>query len=241
MQYLDLTLPDIAANLALDEALLIAAEERGTGPVLRVWEFPAFAVVLGASRRWREDVHVEACRADRVAIARRSTGGGTVVLGPGALNVAVVLEAGSAPGLRSVDTAQRIVLERFAAAIREQEPRVEVLGSGDLTMAGRKFAGSAQRRLRDHFLVHASILYDFPLDRISRYLALPSRQPAYREGRSHDDFLGNLAVPRDLLGQTLRSAWPNAEEATQPLSKTQDIVDRLVETKFADQSWVERL
>ena len=48
MRYLDLTLPDAAANLALDEALLLQAEETQCGEVLRVWEWPLPAVVLGA-------------------------------------------------------------------------------------------------------------------------------------------------------------------------------------------------
>src|SRR3954462_12573016 len=90
-RYLEGALPGIAANLALDEALLIEADERGAGPALRIWEPEEVAVVLGASGRWREDVKVDACREDGVAIARRSSGGGTVVIGPGTINVAVVL------------------------------------------------------------------------------------------------------------------------------------------------------
>ena len=46
--YLDFTLPTVEENLALDEALLLAAEERGGVPVLRVWESPVTTVVLGA-------------------------------------------------------------------------------------------------------------------------------------------------------------------------------------------------
>ena len=54
---------------------------------------------------------------------------------------------------------------------------------------GRKFGGSAQRRLKSWFMVHCSILYDFPIERIDRYLKMPRRQPEYRAGRSHGDFL----------------------------------------------------
>src|SRR5947209_19862954 len=118
MRYLELTLPEIAANLALDEALLVAAEERGAGSVLRIWEPEQTAVVLGASCRWRDDVRVDACRDDGVAVARRSSGGGTVVVGAGTLNVAVILASDAAPGLGSVDVAHRFVLDRLAAAIR---------------------------------------------------------------------------------------------------------------------------
>ena len=201
------TLPGTAANLALDEALLIEADAAGRAvATLRIWEPDEVAVVLGASGRWRDEVKVEACRADGVAIARRSSGGGTVVIGPGTLNVAVVLPATAAPGLEGVVAAQAYVLGRIAAALRACGPAVEVLGSGDLTLGGRKFSGSAQRRLRTHFLVHATILNRFPLECVERYTHLPRRQPAYRENRSHDDFLVNLEMDRTRLVQT--SAQP---------------------------------
>ena len=49
MNFLDLTLPSVAENLALDEALLLECEA-GTGQeVLRLWEWPRPAVVLGAA------------------------------------------------------------------------------------------------------------------------------------------------------------------------------------------------
>jgi lipoate-protein ligase A len=237
---LDLTLPGIESNLALDEALLIAADEHGAGPALRFWEPGSLAVVLGATGRLFEDVDVAACRADGVAIARRSSGGGTVVVGPGTLNVAVVLAADAAPGLGAVDRAQHFVLERIAGAVRTLGPRVEVLGLGDLTVGGRKCAGSAQRRLRHYFLVHATLLYDFPLPLITRYTALPKRQPAYRAGRSHADFLTNLGVARDELKAAIRSAWGVTADGAAP-AVAERLINELVATKFGTKEWVERL
>ncbi len=241
MRYLEWTLPKIEANLALDEALLIEAEERGAGPVLRIWEPSRPAVVLGASCRLHEDVRVEACRAEGVAIARRSSGGGTVVLGPGTLNVTILLPANAAQGLGAVDRAHRYVLDRIASAIRVHGPAVEVLGLGDLTLNRRKFSGSAQRRLRNHFFVHATILYDFPLDRVSRYTALPRRQPAYRDGRSHEDFLTNLDLPRNVLVGAIRSAWLSSDRPVETADVPEERVRHLVATKFADPAWIARL
>jgi lipoate---protein ligase len=238
---LDLTLGTVEENLALDEALLIEADEGRAGAVLRFWESPRFAVVLGASRRIREDVLVEPCRADGVPILRRSSGGGTVVIGPGALNVTLVLSESAAPGLSAVDLAQRFVLERIAEAISSADRPVILQGSGDLTIDGRKFGGTAQRRLKHWFFVHCSLLYDFPVDRICRYLTLPSRQPAYRGGRSHDDFLRNLDLPRRIVVELIRSAW----SPSRALSPTTDVPHLLLKTllsdRFASRSWIERL
>jgi lipoate---protein ligase len=237
MSYLGRSLPTITANLALDEALLEAAEEGGP-PVLWIWEADRLAVVMGASGRLAEDVRLEACGADCVEIARRSSGGGTVLIGPGALNVTVVLPVALAPELASVPGAQKFVLERVAWALRALGPAVEVLGSGDLTLGNRKFAGSAQRRLRRHVLVHSSILYNFPLEAISRYTELPRRQPAYRQGRSHAEFLTSLPLPRDQIVEAIRSAWLTepAPQAEVPEARVQ----HLVATKFGDRAWIER-
>jgi lipoate-protein ligase A len=241
MRYLDWTYPQIAENLALDEALLQEAEDEGTGPVLRVWEFPSFAVVLGASGKLREDVHVDSCETDGVVVARRSSGGGTVVIGPGALNMTVVLPIEGDASFKAVDTAQAYVLGRTASALRELEFAVDVKGSGDLTLGPQKFAGSAQRRLRKFFLVHASILYRFPLAHLARYTTNPRRQPAYREGRAHGDFVINLDQPRDQILEAVRSAWlpPGrpSEHAVIPESRVRE----LVAAKFGDPAWTERL
>lgn len=237
---LDCSSETVEENLALDEALLIEADEGRAGAVLRFWESPRYAIVLGASRRLREDVRVDACRGDDVPILRRSSGGGTVVIGPGALNVTVVLPDSAAPGLTAVDVAQRFVLERIAAALSTPSQPIILQGSGDLTIAGRKFGGTAQRRLRHWFLVHCSILYEFSLDRISRYLTLPSRQPAYRGGRSHDDFLRNLELPRKIIRESICAAWSPSFLLSPTTDVSHDLLKTLLSDKFANRSWIER-
>jgi lipoate-protein ligase A len=240
MRYLERTLPTIEEDLALDEALLVETEQNDLAPVLRVWEPRRLAVVMGASGRIRDDVRAEACRADGVVIARRSSGGGTVVVGPGTLNVAVVLPIATAPGLEAVDVAQRYVLERLAAALGAAGPAVEVHGSGDLTLGLRKFAGSAQRRLRRHFLVHVTLMYQFPLEWIGRYTTLPRRQPAYRQGRSHDNFLTNLELPRDRIVAAVRAAWLPPGQPAPTAEVPEALIRDLVASKFGDPGWVER-
>jgi lipoate-protein ligase A len=241
MSLLDLTLPTVEENLAVDEALLIEADQGRSGPVLRFWELPHEAVVLGASRRLKDDVLLAACQSERIPIARRSSGGGTVLIGPGALNVTVVLPQEAAPGLSVIDIAQHFVMERIAGAIRVHEPAAEVQGSGDLTCAERKFGGSAQRRLRTWFLVHCSILFDFPLDRVSRFLGIPDRQPLYRDRRSHEDFLMNIRVPRRILTNAIRSAWFPSSCQAPTTDVPQELLHSLLAEKFANRSWIERL
>src|SRR5262249_23339236 len=103
---------NLHVNLARDEALLDLCESTSRASALRIWEQPTWAVVLGASGHIQEDVFVEQCERDAIAIGRRCSGGGTVVIGPGALNVTAVLPISQEPELSAVDTAQRYVLSR---------------------------------------------------------------------------------------------------------------------------------
>jgi lipoate-protein ligase A len=238
-----ITLPGVAENLALDEALLIEADEGRGPPLVRFWEPSEYAVVLGASRRIREEVHLDACRADGVVVFRRSSGGGTVLIGPGTLNVTVILPETAGPGLSAVDAAQHHVLDRLAASIRRIGPPVDVLGHGDLVLGDRKCGGSAQRRLKRCFLVHCSILCDFALDRIDRFLTVPRRQPDYRRGRHHLDFLCNLGLPRADLIDALRPGPSPCDGPGTPssLDGALRLLPALLAEKFANPGWIERL
>jgi lipoate-protein ligase A len=176
-----------------------------------------------------------------VKILRRTSGGGTVVVGPGVLCVSVILPEKAGPLLRTVDGAQRYVLEWLAASISSAGAPVSFAGRGDLVLGDRKFAGSAQRRLKHWFMVHCSILHDFAIDRIARYLTIPKRQPEYRAGRSHDDFLRSLGVPRKVLADAIRGASARGSCPAPPPELPEPIrIQSLVEARFTNPAWVER-
>jgi lipoate-protein ligase A len=237
MQFLDRTLPTPEANLALDEALLLEAEAGQGGEVLRVWEWPAPAVVLGAACRLVEDVDVAACRRDRVPVLRRASGGGTVLLNEGCLCFSLVLAYARHPALGEIPSSYRWILEQIRTALAELLPDVQPAGTSDLTLAGRKCSGNSQQRKRHHLLHHGTILYAFDCEGVGRYLKMPSRQPDYRAGRAHDKFLVNLRMDAQTLKQRLRSVW-RAETIREALPECS--VRQLVAQKYGQPSWIER-
>src|SRR6516162_1768016 len=163
MRFLDLTLPTLPENLALDEALLLEAEAGHGGEILRVWEWPNPAVVLGSGCRMSEDVEEGACAADEVPILRRSSGGGTVLLGAGCLLYSVILNYSRDPALGEIRSSYRFILGRIGRALEEGIGPVEQAGISDLTFEGRKFSGTAQQRKRSSLLHHGTLLYAFDL------------------------------------------------------------------------------
>ena len=237
MQFLDLTLPMLEANLALDEALLLEAEMGAGGEVLRLWEWPTPAVVLGSGCRLAEDVNEAACQADGVPIARRASGGGTVLLGAGCLLYSVVLAYERDPALREIGSSYVYILEKVREAVTDILPAIACAGTSDLASAGRKFSGNAQQRKRNYVLHHASLLYGLDLEMVGRYLHVPPRQPEYRRGRDHTEFVHNLPVSADELKYRLRAAW--GTEAKR-LAWPENLVGDLLADKYSKTEWLRR-
>ncbi len=178
-------------DLAGDWALFDAVESGAADYLYRCWQTTAPIVVAGRFRPLADDVNVEACGADRIPIVRRSSGGGTVVLGDGCLNYAVALSLVSRPPLHDVALSFAVILGAIVEALGV--PGVRISGT-DLSLHGRKVSGNAQQRGRRALLHHGTLLFAFDPLLASRYLKEPSRQPAYRRSRCHADFLANLPV-----------------------------------------------
>ncbi len=218
MYHLNVTLDTAAINVELDEALLAASEDGALpGEVLRLWESPEPAVVQGRSSP-ESEVRIAVCQADGVPVVRRASGGATVAIGAGCLMYAVVLDLERRPDLKAIDRAHQFVLARLAAACTSLAAGVQIAGTSDLVLADpaggppRKFSGNSLRVKRRRLLYHGTILYDFPLERIGRWLGTPARQPKYRDAREHDAFLTNLPATRPALEAALVAAW-NATHA----------------------------
>ncbi len=236
MKVLDYTLPSPAENLALDEALLLAAEGGTGGEVLRLWELPTLAVVVGSGGAVGIDVNLTACEADGVPVLRRASGGGTVLLGPGCLCFSLVLGYDHAPGLNEIPASNRYILARVVRALAPAVAAV-VEGTSDLAAGGVKFSGNAQQRKRRHFLHHGTLLCGFDLARVPKYLHPPERQPAYRRDRPHGEFVANLPLTADAAKALLVSEWrPDGEYGPLPLAAVRE----LVAEKYARDAWNRR-
>jgi lipoate---protein ligase len=236
MHFLDAVLPTLAENLALDEALLLDAEA-GADEALRLWRWPSHAVVLGAGGKLADDVHEDACTADGVPILRRSSGGGTVLLGAGCLLHSVILRFDRDPALTDLHGSYRYILGRMLRGLSAHVSPLSLQGSSDLTWADRKFSGNAQQRKRTHLLHHGTLLHAFDLTPIPRYLKSPPRQPEYRRQREHADFLANLPIDGNVLERLLRTVW-QTDDARPALPIA--TVRSLVEEKYAIEEWTRR-
>jgi lipoate-protein ligase A len=84
-------------------------------------------------------------------------------------------------------------------------------GISDLAIGDRKVAGSSLRLWRGRVLFQVSLLVDLDVGVLERYLRAPSREPDYRRGRTHRDFVVTLrdagfAVTPDSVAAAVRRA-----------------------------------
>jgi len=206
LRFIDLTHPTPPENLAADQALLDEVEANPALAALRFWESPTDCVIVGRSNVIEREVNVAACEADGVPVLRRMSGGGAVVLGPGCLCYSLALPLPEHKE-RNITAITADIMQRLRHAFVTGGWNVEVQGISDLVHNARKFSGNSQRWLRRSLLHHGTVLYDFDLAKIERYLHLPGRQPDYRADRAHAEFVGNLPIGRAELAELLARQW----------------------------------
>ena len=240
MRGYELSFDEPARNLALDEALLNAAESGDAGESLRFWESPTYFVVLGVSHRVDREVNVEGCARDGVPVTRRCSAGGCVLQGPGSLNYSLVLDMTSDPELATIRASYCSILTRIRDAIRGLGISAALEGTSDLAVNGIKFSGNAQRRKKRYLLHHGTVLYDMDLGRVGRYLREPQDRPKYRGGRPHEEFIRNLPVSRGDVTQEIANAFGVKRVGDTMSESILDRAARLCLEKYATNAWTFR-
>ncbi len=177
-------------ELTVNEDLLERYRKTGA-PVSRIYEPDTLCAVLGAAGRPEQDLRREALAADGVPWLRRRGGGGTVVLGPGQVVIAVVTEVSSP--FRNKEYAAEINAWIVEALSGLGVPGVQPAGISDLAIGEKKIVGTSIYRTRLVLFYQASLLVDTDISLFTRYLAMPAKVPAYRRGRTHEEFCTTLA------------------------------------------------
>lgn len=235
MLYLDLSYDDPASNLACDEALLECSEESPSRGILRFWESPVHFVVLGRSNSARSEVNVDACHRLKIPVLRRCSGGGTVLQGPGCLNYSLILDTQKVSDIGSISSTNTTILKYHKKAL---EPMLgnEIHRSGDtdLTIRQLKVSGNAQRRLRRFVLFHGTFLLHLDLKLMETVLNFPSRQPDYRDHRSHSEFVRQLPLSRESIKSALIRQW-GARGRLKQVPECR--VRKLVEERYSRPDW----
>jgi lipoate---protein ligase len=121
----------------------------------------------------------------------RPSGGGAVVLAPGVVTASVLLTARADE--RFPEPHFRCLCGAVAEALSGCGVHgVALRGVSDLCLGDRKVAGSSLRLWSGRVLFQISLLVAVDIGLLERYLRHPSREPGYRNGRPHREFVTSL-------------------------------------------------
>jgi lipoate-protein ligase A len=178
------------ASYDLDDDLIAATSADGQARV-RAGRYQGKAVVLGRGGRPEAELNREAIIDDGVQVLRRHGGGCAVFLDPGNVIISVVWPL---PGLGGIKKAFDDISSGLIATLAEAGlPGVKQEGVSDLVLDGRKIGGSCIYRSRDLLYYSTTLLIDTEMELVERYLKHPPREPAYRRGRDHRQFMGSIS------------------------------------------------
>lgn len=169
----------IFSQLQLEEALLRADE--------RNWcifnEGSPPAIVMGISGKPDLLINASVYNKNPVPLIKRFSGGGTVFVDSNTIFCTFICNVEHI----QVSCCPKKILEWTE---RLYHPFFQVK-ENDYVIGNRKCGGNAQYMRKNRWLHHSSLLWDFDHNNMD-YLLMPPRMPAYREQRSHLDFLCKL-------------------------------------------------
>ena len=155
-----------------------------------IWIPDKVYIVLGASNNPAEALNMDMVEKDQITVLKRPSGGQTVILTPNNIIIAAVYF--DKKTMQPKDVFQQINKLIISTIEHTGIRDLSLMGISDIAISGKKILGSAIYRSKDALLYHAVLNLGEPSVTFERYLKHPSKEPDYRQGRSHAEFVTSL-------------------------------------------------
>ncbi len=156
-------------------------------PVMACYSFPGTALVLGRGSQVFREIHAGDALVDGITLYRRKGGGCSVLLDRGNLILSLAFPV---PGILKVKELFNHSNEWLLKGLYDSGIHgIYQDGISDLVISGRKIAGTSFYRSKGIAYYTAAILVSPDITLMEKYLKHPPREPVYRKGRSHSDFV----------------------------------------------------
>jgi len=156
-----------------------------------VWQPEETVIVLGQSNSIESALYSDAVAKDGLHVTKRPSGGETVMLTPSTIAFTV---AKRFPVMIPFKEYFKMINSVVVAGLEELGvSRLGSKGISDITIDNRKILGSSMRKVNDKLVYHAVLNLGENPAIFGRYLRHPRREPDYRAGRSHSEFVTSMA------------------------------------------------
>jgi len=152
-----------------------------------IWQPDSTYIVLGRANNPEESVYIDRAVDDKIKVLKRHSGGHSVILSPKMVVFSLKQQYDYLikPG-QIFDEINKSLIESFKSAGVDN---LTMNGISDLTINGKKVLGSSMFINNGKLFYHAVINVNEDEKLIARYLKHPVREPDYRKGRNHEDFV----------------------------------------------------
>lgn len=235
-----------AEGLAVDDTLPQSVSDHESPPILHLYNFVP-SVIVGKYQDIETALKLDRCRARGVEFNRRSTGGGTVIMGPQVIALGLGINV-DWPGLKGGTIAG--VFEAVARVFTMALERLGVTSyfqpKNDLEVSGKKIAGlSAASETGKSLLFHTSFLVDFDVELMTDVMNTPLLKLS---DKGYSCFSRRITTVRRELGknipiETVMDAIQWGFEKKFGIRFRQDEPDEWEETmvqKFIDERYTQR-
>ena len=189
-----------ALGLSIDDTLPLSLSQHGSPPILHLYIFKPSAIV-GKYQDIEAALMLDRCRKRGIEYNRRSTGGGTVIMGPKvvALGLGINIDQpGLKKGIGGVFESLSAVLIK---ALHDLGIEVGFRPKNDLEVDGKKIAGlSASLETEKAILFHASLLVDFD---IPLMLDIMNQPPLKLYDKGYNCFSQRITTIKEQLGHDI--------------------------------------
>jgi len=175
---------EIEYNLK-DQLLYSETSEMG----LMVWIPESKYIVIGNSNKAINTVDSDAVVLDNIPVLKRHSGGEAVILTPNMICISIVKKEDQ------LGTSKKIFHEYndcIISTLADYGIVSEYRGISDIAIGKKKILGSAMFKKQRVLFYHAVLNVSEDVSLIAKYLKHPEREPDYRQGRSHDEFVTSL-------------------------------------------------
>ncbi|HHT9120125.1 MAG TPA: lipoate--protein ligase family protein [Candidatus Hypogeohydataceae bacterium YC41] len=226
-------------GLATDEFLARHLPPSPYSHTLRLYAYGERCALVGKYQEVSSEINVEYCKTHAIAINRRPTGGGAIIMGKGQLGVAIAMPLSEDFSLLKLS----MVFKRYSLGILLGLERLGLRGEfrrgNDILVGGKKIAGMAFATIDDAGLFHASLLADLDEELMQMVLRIPRSKTATLTTASRE--LGR-AVTTEEMRQAVKEGYQKAfgiEMAPKPLRQEEvEEIDSLEKAKYKNPIWI---
>jgi len=147
-------------------------------------------IVLGRSNNIDKSINCENVKRDGIITLKRPSGGESVILSPNMLIFSFKYKNEKIPNpLKLFKLINSKLIENLSIlGIKNLESK----GISDLSIGNKKIMGSSMFTKNKTIFYHGVLNISEDVEIIERYLTHPSKEPGYREKRSHRDFVSSI-------------------------------------------------